>query len=80
MSKSEKRIKKMRTGTYDVRFQELCQLYADHGVLVEPGCKHFLAKLPGTPIKRTFPRQNPMKRPYVDAALAAIEEAEALGL
>lgn len=79
MSQREKRLQKARQNPKDVSFDELCQIYRDHGFIVESGGKgsHYIAKFPGL-YPRTFPRTNPVKKYYVLKALEAIEELNAL--
>ncbi len=83
MSQRDKRLEKATNNPKDLSFDELCQIYVDWGFTVEGGKgSHFVAKPPhGTPVRsRTFPRGNPMKRWYVEAALEAIEELQQYGL
>ena len=76
MSRWEKRLAKARNNPKDVTFGELCHLPHHFGFEVFEGKgSHSIVKLPGTPIKLTIPRHNPLKRYYVERALAAIEEA-----
>ncbi len=80
MPPRDRRLQRARNNPLKVRFEDLCRIYEDHGFTIRSGRgSHYIATLPNTPIRRTFPRQNPMKRVYVVAALNAIEEAQALG-
>lgn len=79
MPPRERRLQKARENPKDVAFSDLRKIYEDHGFMVRSGSKHYVATYPGTRIRNTFPRQNPMKRVYVRQALDAIDEVEALG-
>ena len=77
MPTRDKRLERARNNPKDVRFAELCLILRDQGLVIRQGKgDHFVATLPGTPKKMSFPRQNPMKRPYVDRALELIDEIE----
>ncbi len=81
MPPQERRIQRARENPQNVRFTDLCRIYEDHGFIIRSGRgSHYIATMPGAPIRRTFPRRNPMRKVYVIAALNAIEEARALGL
>ncbi len=80
MPPRDRRLLRARRNPGNVRFDTLCRIYEDHGFTIRTGRgSHYIATLPNTRIRMTFPRQNPMKRVYVIAALNAIEEAQALG-
>lgn len=82
MPPRDRRLRRARQNPKNVSFNDLCRIYEDHGFTVRSGGRgsHFIATLPNSPIRRTFPRRNPMRRVYVIAALDAIQEAQALGL
>ena len=80
MPPRDRRLQRARENPQNVRFDDLCRIYEDHGFIIRSGRgSHYIATLPGAPIRRTFPRRNPMRRVYVIAALNAIEEAQTLG-
>ena len=75
MPPNERRLRRARQNPKNVRFSELVRIYEDHGFTVRPGRgSHYVAKLPGTPIREVIPRQNPMKPRYVKKALDIIDE------
>ena len=75
MPPNERRLRRARQNPKNVRFNELVRIYEDHGFIVRPGRgSHYVAKLPGTRIRETIPRQNPMKPRYVKKALDIIDE------
>ena len=80
MAKRDKRLEKARRNPKGFSFDELCQLYKDHGFTVRQAKgSHAVAFVPGNPISpRTFPRSNPMKAVYVREAIDAIEELQTL--
>lgn len=83
MPPKERRLQKARQNPGNVKFEELCRLYEDHGFTVQSGKgSHYVARLSGSNIKEIFPRpaRGPVKRPYVTKALNAIELAQALGV
>ena len=80
MPPRDRRLQRARRNPRNVSFDTLCRIYEDHGFTIRTGRgSHYIATLPDTPIRMTFPRQNPMKRVYVTAALNVIEEAQTLG-
>ena len=81
MPPRDRRLQRARQNPKSVSFNDLCRIYEDHGFRIRSGGRgsHFIATLPNSSIRRTFPRRNPMRRVYVAAAINAIEEAQALG-
>ena len=76
MPTREKRLERARNNPKDVSFNDLCLILIDHGFEIRHGSKHDLAVLPGTPMKLTIPRRNPVKKVYVEQALEYIDEIE----
>ena len=82
MPRRDKRLQKAINNPKNVTFDELCQIFRDHGFVIDSGRgkgSHVLARLPGTPLKMTIPRQKPMRRNYVKQALGILDEAYSLG-
>ena len=76
MPTREKRLERARNNPKDVSFDDLRLILIDHGFEIRHGSNHDVAVLPGTPMKVTIPRRNPVKRPYVEQALEFIDEIE----
>ena len=82
MPPRERRLEKARQNPRNVRFEDLCKIYEDHGFIIRSGKgSHYRAFIPGTEISNTFPRPHGghMRIQYVKTALNSIDEGRALG-
>jgi predicted RNA binding protein YcfA (HicA-like mRNA interferase family) len=73
MSKKTKRLDRIRNNPKDVSFSEICLVLRDHGFHIRSGRgSHRVATHPATGVTITLVKKNPVRRVYVENALAAI--------
>ena len=75
MSRKTKRLDRIRNNPKNVSFSELCIMLEDHGFHIRTGKgSHNVATHPATGVTITLVKRNPVRRVYVENALAAINE------
>ena len=75
MSRKTKRLDRIRNNPKNVSFSELCIMLEDHGFHIRTGKgSHHVATHPATGVTITLVKRNPVRRVYVENALAGINE------
>ncbi len=74
MGRKEKLLEKIKNNPRDVRFEEIDKLLSYYGfVKRNTGGSHNVYKHEELPLRLSIPFNRPIRRPYIEEALKAIE-------